>query len=137
MPNWIYKDKPFTEVPENAFGFVYLITNIKSGQQYIGKKQFHSHLSKKVKGRKNRTHFKKDSGWQKYWSSCKELKDDVVRLGEDSFVREILEIYMTKREWSYGEIEEQVKCDVLTAKLSNGEPAFYNRNIMNRFFAHE
>jgi hypothetical protein len=35
---------------------------------------------------------------------------------------------------NYAELEMQVKCDVLTAKLPDGSDAYYNANIMSRFF---
>lgn len=132
--NWIYNGEPFVVAPEDAFGFVYLITNVTTGQRYIGKKQFWSLLTKKVKDRKNRVHYKKESDWKKYWSSCGELKEDLQCLGEESFIREIIAIYATKGELTFGEIEHQIKHDVLKAKMPDGRPAFYNRNIMNKFF---
>jgi hypothetical protein len=132
--DWIYNEQPFTTAPEDAFGFVYLITNTHTGQKYIGKKQFWSLLTKKVEGRKNRVHYKKESDWKKYWSSCGELKEDFQCLGESAFSREIVTIYSTKGELTFGEMEHQIKNDVLKAKMLDGRPAFYNRNILNKFF---
>lgn len=132
--DWIYNGEPFTTAPENAFGFVYIITNSNSGQKYVGKKQFWSLLTKKVKDRKNRVHYKKESDWKKYWSSCGELKEDIQCLGEGFFTREIIAIYSTKGELTFGELEHQIKNDVLKAKMPDGRPAFYNRNILNKFF---
>lgn len=132
--DWIYNGEPFTTAPEDAFGFVYLITNSNTGQKYIGKKQFWSLLTKKVKDRKNRVHYKKESDWKKYWSSCGELKEDLQCLGEGFFTREIICFCATKGELTYSEVEHQIKNDVLKAKMPDGRQAFYNRNIFNKFF---
>ena len=37
---WLYKNEPFEEIPEDAYGYVYLITNNVTGKKYIGKKLF-------------------------------------------------------------------------------------------------
>ena len=51
---WIYKNEPLEEVPENAYGYVYLITNNLTGRKYIGKKLFWFKKTKVVKGKKKR-----------------------------------------------------------------------------------
>ena len=51
---WLYKNEPFEEVPENAYGYVYLITNNVTGKKYIGKKLFWFKKTKTVKGKKKR-----------------------------------------------------------------------------------
>jgi Putative endonuclease segE, GIY-YIG domain len=134
MSEWIYKGKPIFEIPEGMFGFVYNITNTKTGRQYIGKKQFISKRSKKVVGKKHRSHFIKPSDWQTYWGSCEELLNDISKLGEISFVREIIQLCPTKRDLTFGEIEHQIKNDVLTALLPDGSRKYYNGNIMSRWF---
>ena len=35
---WTYKGKKLKEIPDEYEGFVYLITNKKTGQKYVGKK---------------------------------------------------------------------------------------------------
>ena len=52
---WIYKNKIFEEVPANAYGYVYLITNNLTGRKYIGKKLFWFRKTKVVKGKKKKT----------------------------------------------------------------------------------
>jgi len=135
MSEWLYNGNKLDQAPEDVFGFVYCITNNMTGQRYIGKKQFWSHRSKKVAGRRNRKHYTKEADWREYWSSCDELKEDVHTIGDSKFTREILRMCKTKGELTYSEVEYQIKMDVLTSKLPNGQPAFYNRNIMNRWFA--
>ena len=135
MATWLYNGEPFLEAPEEAFGFVYLITHIESGKHYVGKKQFWSLLTKKVKGRTNRSHYKKESDWKKYWSSSSEIKEAVEQYGQDAFRREILFLCATKGELTYGEVDEQFKRNVLKARLPSGDREYYNKNILNRFFA--
>lgn len=132
---WIYEDKELTEAPAEAFGFVYRIVHVASGRSYIGKKQVISKLSKKVAGKRNRKHFTKESAWREYWGSSDEFKKVVEEFGKSAFRREILKFCATKRELSYGELEEQVKRDVLTARLPDGTRAYFNGNIANRYFA--
>jgi len=36
---WTYQNQIVEEIPEGYIGFVYLITNLKTGQKYIGKIQ--------------------------------------------------------------------------------------------------
>jgi len=35
---WTYQNQIVEEIPEGYIGFVYLITNLTTGQKYIGKK---------------------------------------------------------------------------------------------------
>lgn len=122
MTTWIFDNS----IDLNEYiGFVYIITNTLTGQAYIGKKQVWTYKKSKRD---------KESNWKRYWSSSDYVKADVKLLGEDKFTREVLYWCKTRGELAMKEVEEQFKRDVLTAKLPNGDPAFYNRNIMNRFF---
>lgn len=134
MNDWYYQGKPFKIAPEDMYGFIYLLTNIKTGQKYIGKKSFWSKRSKKVKGLKNRKHFVKASDWLNYWSSSEDLKEHFDQYGTKDFKREILKLCPTKSIWTYSEIEYQILNDVLRKKLKNGEYEYYNRNIASKFF---
>ncbi|MCH9665901.1 MAG: hypothetical protein K0U41_08670, partial [Gammaproteobacteria bacterium] len=44
--NWNYNGTDFTEAPDNAEGFVYLMENNVTGLKYIGKKNFYSHFKR-------------------------------------------------------------------------------------------
>ena len=111
---WLYDNKEFTEDDIGEYwGFVYLITNNRSGTKYIGKKQFYSVTRKKVKDRKNRKVIKKPSDWQTYYGSNDQLKSDIENLGEENFTREILHLCMNKTECSYLEAYEQMVRNVL------------------------
>lgn len=116
----MYKGEPVYEIDEKYVGFVYIITNNVSGKKYIGKK-----LSKFSKTRiktvtlKNGTKKKKkikskiDSDWKTYWSSSKEVQDDVKTLGFDKFSREILMFCLSKGTASYFEAKLQMQNEVL------------------------
>lgn len=135
MRTWIYENKELQEIPEGFFGFVYLITNNITGRKYIGKKQFNSYRSKKVKDKKRRKHYILESDWKDYWGSCEELLEDIKEFGVKNFSREILRLCKTKRDLTYSEVELQIKADVLTALDEKGNRLYYNSNIMNRWFS--
>jgi hypothetical protein len=121
---WIYKNKVFEEVPTNAYGYVYLITNNLTGRKYIGKKLFWFRKTKVVKGKKKR--LKVESDWREYWSSSDEVKSDVKVIGETNFTREILHICQNKGTCNYLEAKEQMLRGVLESDL------YYNAQIQCR-----
>ena len=117
------------------FGFVYRITRKDTGRSYIGKKQLIYTNRKKVAGRTNRKHVKKESDWKKYTGSCDELNHEIEHLGKGGFSFEILKFCHTKRDLGYIETMYQFKEDVLDARMPDGTRKYYNSNIMNRWFA--
>lgn len=111
---WLFEGSEITELPDDKVGFVYLITNLVSGRQYIGKKlSKFSKVKYRVITQKNGTKKRKkirskiDSDWQTYWSSSPEVQADVRTLGEDKFRREILYFADSKGSLSYLEAREQ------------------------------
>lgn len=109
---WIYKSEEFTDDQIGKYtGFVYLITNKKTGRAYIGKKLFWFTKTKTVKGKKKKV--KVPSDWKDYWSSSDELKKDVELLGEGNFTREILHLCPNKGMMSYMEAKLQFLHEVL------------------------
>ena len=117
---WIYNNKPLEEIPENAYGYVYLITNTITGRKYIGKKLFWFRKTKVLKGKKKR--LKVESDWKDYWSSSDELKADIERLGINNFSREILHICPNKGLCNYLEAKEQmVRCVLETDQYYNSQ----------------
>jgi hypothetical protein len=117
---WYYNGTEVSELPEDAVGFVYLITNTTNGKMYVGKKlaKFAKTTYKVVKlknGNKKRKKIKTkiDSDWQDYFGSSDELNKDVILLGQDSFKREILRYCKSKSEMSYYEAKYQFDNDVL------------------------
>ena len=87
-----------------AFGFVYMITHLKTGRKYIGKKFFTKSKTKQVKGKKKRSRVSSD--WMTYWGSNKKLQEEVKENGVDQYIREILHLCKTRSECSYWETWE-------------------------------
>lgn len=128
---WIYQGVPFTSNHiEDYFGFVYLITNLKNGKKYIGRKNLYFY--RKPKGKKRKV--KQESDWQKYYGSSEELKEDVKLLGKENFKREIVSLHKTQGKLNFEETRQLFLNNVLTEALENGEPAYYNSNILSRYF---
>jgi len=95
-------------------GFVYIITNLTNNRKYVGKKFFWFMLTRKpLKGKNHKRHELIESDWRTYYGSNKELNEDVVRLGEDCFKREIVCLCKSKFECAYKETELQFKLGVL------------------------
>lgn len=134
MSDWIFHNKPVQKAPAGCVGFVYTITNTLTGQKYIGKKFVNSVRRKKVKGRKNRKVVVSESKWKNYYGSCDELLMDIELTGKDFFKREIVAFYSSKALVNYEEVALQMKCDVLRALSPTGDKAYYNMNIMGKFF---
>ena len=128
---WIYNGKVFTssDIGDN-FGFVYLITNKSNNRKYVGRKYFFSFRTPKGKKRK----VKSESDWKNYYGSCTELKEDLENYGKGIFGRTILSLHKTKGKTNFEETRQLFINGVLTERLDNGEPAFYNSNILNRYF---
>jgi hypothetical protein len=103
---------------------VYQITNLTNGKKYIGKKFFYSTKTKQVKGKKKK--YKANSDWQTYYGSSDILKQDVLQLGHEKFVREILHLCHSKGICSYLEAKEQ-----FTRSVLEGDE-YYNTWIMVR-----
>ena len=105
---WTFEGKIIDEIPEEYEGFVYLITNITTGQKYIGKKLAKFKTTKPpLKGRKNKRRGYKESDWRTYYGSSDRLNADVASIGSDKFTREILYLCKGRGEMSYIEAREQ------------------------------
>jgi len=128
---WFYNGKPFTSSDiQDYFGFVYLIQNNLNGRKYIGRKYFWQFRTPKGKKRK----VKSESNWKDYYGSCPELKEDIDKLGRENFSRTILSLHKTKGKTNYEETRQLFVHNVLIESLDNGEPAFYNSNVLSRYF---
>ena len=126
---WVYNNTTFTSDDiGNFFGFVYRITNLQTGKQYIGRKYFYQFRKPRGKSRK----VKSESDWKKYYGSSKELDQDRKHLGNSSFRREIISLHTTKGWVNYEETRQLFLNNVLSEQL-NGESKFYNRNILGRY----
>jgi len=111
---WTYQQQPLEEIPEGYIGFVYLITNLTTGQKYIGKKlaQFKK-TRPPLKGKRLKRRSVVESDWRDYWGSSDRLNADVESLGLKNFTREILYLCKSKAEMSYLEAREQFERRVL------------------------
>ena len=130
---WYFNGQEVTELPDDIVGYVYLITNISSGKMYVGKKlaKFAKTTYKVVKlknGTKKRKKIKTkiDSDWQQYYGSSPNLTEDINKLGNHNFRREILYYCKSKAECSYIEAREQFARRVLESD------DYYNGHIQVR-----
>lgn len=141
--SWRYKSKTvttITDLPNHEFleGFVYKITNTLTGQIYIGKKVLYSNLKKRIgvrekaatKTRKTFHRIRKESDWQTYYGSSKDLQADIIKLGKDNFKREIIELCCSKKYLSFCEVAWQIKLDVLKTNS-------YNGNVLGRWYSRD
>jgi len=87
---------------------------------------------RKPKGGKRRV--TSESNWKKYYGSSEELKQDIRSHGRDNFRREILSLHGTIGKVNYEETRQLFLNDVLTEKLTDGTPAYYNSNILGRYY---
>ena len=127
---WLYQGKPFTtDDIGNLFGFVYRITNLQSGKQYIGRKYFWQ--KRKPKGGKRRV--TSESDWKRYYGSSDDLKRDIREIGKDSFRREILSLHESLGKVNYEETKQLFLHNVLMEALDDGTPMYYNSNILGRY----
>ena len=130
---WTYQGQVVEELPEDCVGFVYNITNLLTGRQYIGKKlaKFSKTTYKTVKlkngtKKKKKIRSKIDSDWQEYYGSSPNLTADINTLGKENFTREILYYCKSKSETSYIEAREQFDRKVLESD------EYYNGHIQVR-----
>ena len=128
---WTYQGTTFTSDDINSFfGYVYCITNLRSGKRYIGRKYFIQKRKPRGGGRRRTS----ESNWKTYYGSSKELAEDRKLLGNGNFKREILSVHSTKGRVNYEETRQLFLHNVLGETLDNGEPAFYNSNILGRYY---
>ena len=122
--HWKVRDKRKRFVPNlNKFGFVYFITNKKTGKAYVGCKQY-------LLGKG-----KKKSKWEVYMGSSKTLLEDIKKLGKKHFKFEVIAEYKNKRSLRYYECYYQMKYNVLATVLEGtDEPAFYNSYVGGKWY---
>ena len=135
---WLYKNKEINEIsdlPKNAFGFIYQTTHLPTNKKYIGKKSLMYNLKKKL-GKKEKALWEgkgrppvykrvlKESDWKKYYGSHSFIKE----ANEEDLKREILEIAYHKKELTYLECKYQFTLGVLESR------SYLNDNILGKFF---
>ena len=128
---WIYEGEPFTtDDIGDQFGFVYRNTNLQTGKQYIGRKYFWQ--KRKPRGGKRRV--TTESDWKRYYGSSDELTADRKLLGNQLFKREIISTHPTGGKVNFEETRQLFLNNVLTESLTDGTPAYYNSNILGRYY---
>ncbi len=113
--NWTYNGQDFTsDMVGDYYGFVYRITNLVNGFDYIGRKYFKSKRKlKPLKGRILKRHRIVETDWKTYWGSSKRLLEDVEKHGKHNFKREIICLCDTRGQTNYMEAKIQFEEDVL------------------------
>lgn len=146
MKNWLYQNKEVNSIedlPQGAFGFIYITTHIPSGMSYIGKKSLYHNIKRKLTkkelaeqtgpGRKPTTKVvSKESDWKTYFGSAKPILEIIKDGRVDEFEREILQIVNNKKLLTYYE------CKYLFSKgvLENSNN-YFNDNILGKFFTRD
>ena len=130
---WTYQGSTFSSDDINSFfGFVYRITNLQTGKQYIGRKYFVQ--KRKPRSGKSKRRVTSESDWKKYYGSSPELKADVKQFGRENFKREILSLHESLGKVNYEETKQLFLNNVLQETLEDGSPKFYNSNILGRYY---
>lgn len=111
------------------YGFIYRIVELDTGRHYIGKKQLHATTRKVVAGRKNRKKVVKESKWRQYTGSSTHLNEAIAKKGMENYKFYIESLHKTKASMSYAETRKHILEDVLRAKLPDGTPKYFNRQI--------
>jgi hypothetical protein len=146
--NWLQNNNEVIEdlIPEEAVGFIYMITHIPTGKYYIGKKSLESvrnvkigvrELKKLKEERKTagiggrpplKKKVRKTSDWEKYYSSNDWINEQVKEGKESEFKREIIQFCNSKKSLSYYEVYWMFKYDVLS------DENCLNGNISGKFY---
>ena len=150
---WLFKNKVISsvdEMPQNTYGFIYLVTHIPTNRKYIGKKVLYFErnvkLSKrelnelkaerKAKGIGGRVPLKKkvikESDWKTYFGSQQEIKELVKSEKESDFKREILKFVGNKKHLTYFEC----KYLFINEVLENNQE-YINDNILAKFYSRD
>ena len=143
LPTWVYNSKPITNLndfPKDTFGFIYIVKNTDTNKSYIGKKVLYH--NKKVKlgkkevaeltgvGRKPTTKIvTKESDWESYYGSNKEVMQLIKDGKQDLFTRTIIKLASNKKLLTYYETQA-----LFTYKVLEQPESFYNDNILGKFF---
>lgn len=103
-----------TQIPDEPYGFIYIITNTVTNKKYIGKKQILTKRRKPpLKGKKRKRTSIIETDWKTYTSSSNELNADIATHGKQNFTFEILKFCSSKSELAYYEAKEQFDREVL------------------------
>ena len=140
---WLYKEQVIEKIedmPQDAFGFIYITTHKPSGVSYIGKKSLYHNVRRKLtkkelaeqtgRGRKPTTQVvQKESDWKTYYGSAKPILEILKEGKHDEFTREILQIVNNKKLLTYYECKYLFTYGVLEHSVE-----YFNDNILGKFF---
>lgn len=111
---WTYNGEVYDTLPEDYYGFVYIITEKETQMKYVGKKFFYRTKTLPItKTRKRRKKTLVESDWRTYCGSSERVQELVESKGVDAFAREILHLCKTKGDCAYYETKEQFDREVL------------------------
>ena len=140
---WLYKEKVINSIedmPQDTFGFIYIVTHKPTGKSYIGKKSLFHNIKKKLTkkelaeqtgpGRKSATRVVvKESDWKTYYGSAKPIMELIKGGKQEEFTREILQLVPNKKLLTYYECKYLFQLGVL-----EHPEGYFNDNILGKFF---
>jgi hypothetical protein len=140
---WLYQNKEvlsLEDLPQDTYGFIYIVTHSPSGKSYIGKKSLHHNVKKKLtkkqlaeqtgRGRKSITEIiSKESDWKTYYGSAKPILDLIKEGKQKEFTREILQLVPNKKLLTYYECKYLFMLGVIEQ-----QDGYFNDNILGKFF---
>jgi hypothetical protein len=140
---WLYKNKEvlsLEDLPQDTYGFIYIVTHLPSGKSYIGKKSLFHNVKKKLtkkqlaeqtgRGRKSTTEvIQKESDWKTYYGSAKPILDLIKEGKQEEFTREILQLVTNKKLLTYYECKFLFMLGVIEQ-----QDGYFNDNILGKFF---
>jgi hypothetical protein len=140
---WLYQNKEvlsLEDLPQDTYGFIYIVTHLPSGKSYIGKKSLSHNVKKKLtkkqlaeqtgRGRKPTTEVvQKESDWKSYYGSAKPILDLIKEGKQEEFTREILQLVPNKKLLTYYECKYLFMLGVIEQP-----DGYFNDNILGKFF---
>lgn len=127
-------------MPQDTFGFIYIVTHKPTGKSYIGKKSLFHNIKKKLTkkelaeqtgpGRKSATRVVvKESDWKTYYGSAKPIMELIKGGKQEEFTREILQLVPNKKLLTYYECKYLFAYGVL-----ENPDKYFNDNILGKFY---
>ena len=144
MIKWTYEGievESISDFPDESFGFIYIITHLPTNKKYIGKKILY--FTRKVKlGKKELKQYEglvgrrpsyklavKESDWNSYYGSQKEIKELLKESKTKDWERTIIKCLPSKKLLTYFEVKYQMLYQVLEKP-----DEFFNDNILGKFY---
>lgn len=145
---WLYQNKEvlsLEDLPQDTYGFIYIVTHLPSGKSYIGKKSLFHNVKKKLtkkqlaeqtgRGRKPTTEvIQKESDWKTYYGSAKPILDLIKEGKQEEFTREILHLVPNKKLLTYYECKYLFMLGVIEQPDGYFNGNYFNDNILGKFF---